>query len=90
MSHLDKDSALCMRRGLMNIHKKLGTTIVYVTENAEEALAMATKIAVIRDGALEQTGIPSEILEHPANRFVAEYFGSPVVDFNEDFEEEEA
>ena len=87
MNNLDQESAAYMREGLMNIHKKLGTTIVYVTENAKEAMAMATKIAVIRDGVLEQTGTPEEILNQPVNRFVAEYFGSSTDAFNEDFEE---
>ena len=66
-----------MRQGLADLHHRLGVTVVYVTEDASEAMLLGTRLAVIRDGVLEQTGTPEEIIRKPQNRFVAEYFSCP-------------
>ena len=68
-----------MREGLAELHHRLGVTVVYVTEDASEAMLLGTKLAVIRDGLLEQTGTPEEICGRPQNRFVAEYFSRPAM-----------
>ena len=68
-----------MREGLAELYRHLGVTVIYVTEDAGEAMALGTRLVVIRDGALEQTGTPEEVYEKPINRFVAEYFGDPAI-----------
>jgi ABC-type Fe3+/spermidine/putrescine transport system ATPase subunit len=60
---------------LAQIHRDVGTTFVYVTHDQEEAMSMATRIAVMNDGRVEQTGVPSEIYHRPASRFVADFIG---------------
>ncbi|MEM9621172.1 MAG: ABC transporter ATP-binding protein [Pseudomonadota bacterium] len=61
---------------LMNIQHELGVTFIVVTHDQEEAMTLATRIAVMRDGQLVQTGTPTEVYEFPSNRFVAEFFGT--------------
>jgi spermidine/putrescine transport system ATP-binding protein len=60
---------------LTQIHRDVGTTFVYVTHDQEEAMSMATRIAVLNDGLIEQIGTPSEIYHRPASRFVADFIG---------------
>jgi ABC-type Fe3+/spermidine/putrescine transport system ATPase subunit len=60
---------------LAQIHRDVGTTFVYVTHDQEEAMSMATRIAVMNDGRVEQTGVPSEIYHRPRSRFVADFIG---------------
>jgi spermidine/putrescine transport system ATP-binding protein len=60
---------------LAQIHRDVGTTFVYVTHDQEEAMSMATRIAVMNDGRVEQTGVPSEIYHRPTSRFVADFIG---------------
>jgi ABC-type Fe3+/spermidine/putrescine transport system ATPase subunit len=57
------------------IHRDVGTTFVYVTHDQEEAMSMATRIAVLDEGRVEQIGTPSEIYNHPNSRFVADFIG---------------
>ncbi len=77
MIRLDGQLRREMRQGLADLHHRLGVTVVYVTEDASEAMLLGTRLAVIRDGVLEQTGTPEEIIRKPQNRFVAEYFSCP-------------
>jgi spermidine/putrescine transport system ATP-binding protein len=60
---------------LSQIHRDVGTTFVYVTHDQEEAMSMATRIAVMNDGRIEQVGVPSEIYYRPTSRFVADFIG---------------
>ena len=60
---------------LAQIHRDVGTTFVYVTHDQEEAMSMATRIAVMNDGRIEQVGAPSEIYYRPRSRFVADFIG---------------
>jgi multiple sugar transport system ATP-binding protein len=61
----------------VELHRRLGTTIVYVTHDQVEAMTMADRIAVISDGRLQQVGPPQAVYERPANLFVASFIGSP-------------
>jgi ABC-type Fe3+/spermidine/putrescine transport system ATPase subunit len=60
---------------LSQIHREIGTTFVYVTHDQEEAMSMATRIAVMNEGRVEQIGKPSEIYHRPTSRFVADFIG---------------
>src|SRR5437763_7145912 len=60
---------------LSQIHREVGTTFVYVTHDQEEAMSMATRIAVMNEGRVEQVGVPSEIYHRPTSRFVADFIG---------------
>ncbi len=77
LSNLDAKLRVDMRTEIKRLHQRLGTTIVYVTHDQIEALTLATKIAVLKDGYLQQFGTPSEVYNHPANTFVADFMGSP-------------
>jgi multiple sugar transport system ATP-binding protein len=66
-----------MRTEIKRLHHRTGATIVYVTHDQIEAMTLATKIAVMKDGILQQVGTPSEIYNRPANLFVADFMGSP-------------
>ena len=76
LSNLDAKLRLEMRAELKRIHRHLGATIVFVTHDQWEAMTLATQIAVMSDGRLQQVGSPDDIYERPANRFVAEFVGS--------------
>lgn len=77
LSNLDAKLRIDMRTEIKRLHQRLGTTIVYVTHDQIEALTLATKIAVLKDGYLQQFGTPGEVYNHPANTFVADFMGSP-------------
>jgi multiple sugar transport system ATP-binding protein len=77
LSNLDAKLRVDMRTEIKRLHQRLGTTIVYVTHDQIEALTLATKIAVLKDGYLQQFGTPDEIYNNPTNMFVAEFMGSP-------------
>jgi multiple sugar transport system ATP-binding protein len=66
-----------MRTELTRIHRSLGGTFVYVTNDQVEALSMADRIAVLREGRVQQVGTPTEVYERPANQWVAGFVGSP-------------
>jgi iron(III) transport system ATP-binding protein len=76
LSNLDAKLRLEMRAELKRIHREIGATIVFVTHDQWEAMTLATRIAVMSDGELQQVGSPDDIYERPANRFVAEFVGS--------------
>ncbi|MER6578779.1 ABC transporter ATP-binding protein [Nonomuraea sp. NPDC001023] len=77
LSNLDARLRLEMRAELKRIHEESGATIVFVTHDQLEALTMATDVAVMNEGELQQLAAPMEMYERPANRFVAEFVGSP-------------
>ena len=77
LSNLDARLRLEMRTELKRIHEETGATVVFVTHDQMEAMTMATHIAVMSEGELQQVAPPMEMYERPANRFVAEFVGSP-------------
>ncbi len=77
LSNLDAKLRMETRTELKRLHQMLGTTIVYVTHDQIEAMTLATRIAVMRDGQIEQLATPDEIYNRPATRYVASFVGSP-------------
>ena len=75
LSNLDTELRVEMRREIKELHDKTRATIVYVTHDQSEALALATRIVVMSQGEIQQVGTPREIYEHPANPFVAKFVG---------------
>ncbi|MFN4172661.1 MAG: ABC transporter ATP-binding protein [Pseudorhodobacter sp.] len=76
LSNLDAKLRLEMRSELKRIHSELGSTFIFVTHDQFEAMTLATTIAVMSDGLLQQLGTPDDIYDRPANRFVAEFVGT--------------
>jgi len=76
LSNLDARLRLEMRAELRRIHQEMGSTFVFVTHDQWEAMTLATTIAVMSEGELQQVGTPDDIYERPANRFVAEFIGN--------------
>ena len=83
LSNLDAKLRVDMRIEIKRLHQQTGTTIVYVTHDQIEAMTLATRIAVMKDGELQQVGSPSEIYNRPANLFVADFMGSPAMNLLE-------
>src|SRR6185369_2349066 len=81
LSNLDAKLRVQMRTEIKELHQRLNTTSVYVTHDQIEAMTMADKIVVMRDGVVEQTGSPLEVYDRPANLFVAGFIGSPAMNF---------
>jgi ABC-type sugar transport system ATPase subunit len=79
LSNLDALLRLHMRTELNRLHRKLDKTFVFVTHDQEEAMTLATRIAVLKDGRLVQFDEPRTIYRRPANRFVAEFMGRPAM-----------
>ncbi|MCU0831881.1 MAG: ABC transporter ATP-binding protein [Rhizobiaceae bacterium] len=77
LSNLDAKLRVDMRIEIKRLHATTGKTIIYVTHDQIEAMTLATKIAVLKDGELQQVGTPAEIYNRPANIFVADFMGSP-------------
>ncbi|OBZ92279.1 glycerol-3-phosphate ABC transporter ATPase [Pararhizobium polonicum] len=77
LSNLDAKLRMETRTELKRLHQMLGTTIVYVTHDQIEAMTLATRIAVMRNGRIEQLGTPEEVYDHPATLYVAGFVGSP-------------
>ncbi|WP_421693335.1 ABC transporter ATP-binding protein [Aestuariivirga sp.] len=77
LSNLDAKLRVQMRTEIKELHDRLKTTTVYVTHDQIEAMTMADKIVILRDGYIEQEGSPLEVYDKPANLFVAEFIGSP-------------
>lgn len=89
LSNLDAKLRVQMRSEIVKLHEELGSTTIYVTHDQTEAMTMATKIVVLKDGYVQQIGTPKEIYNHPSNVFVATFIGSPAmnilnVEFNKD------
>jgi len=83
LSHLDARLRNEMRTEIKSMRESFGTTIVYVTHDYTEALALGDRIAVLHQGRVEQVGTPSEVFRRPANRLVAESLGDPPMNFLE-------
>ena len=83
LSNLDAKLRVDMRTEIKKLHAATGKTVVYVTHDQIEAMTLATKIAVLRDGQLQQVGSPHEIYNSPANVFVADFMGSPAMNLLE-------
>ena len=81
LSNLDAALRVNMRLEISELHQKLKTTMVYVTHDQVEAMTMADKIVVLSDGNIEQIGTPLDLYRSPRNRFVAEFIGSPKMNF---------
>ena len=79
LSNLDAKLRIDMRTEIKRLHQRMKTTIVYVTHDQIEAMTLASKIAVLKDGLLQQFGTPAEIYNSPANMFVADFMGSPAM-----------
>jgi ABC-type sugar transport system ATPase subunit len=81
LSNLDAELRVQMRVELSKLHLEIGATMIYVTHDQVEAMTMADKIVVLRDGLIEQIGSPLALYTAPANRFVAGFIGSPRMNF---------
>ncbi len=81
LSNLDSELRVQMRVEISKLHEQLGNTMVYVTHDQVEAMTMADKIVVLRDGRVEQVGAPLELYHNPVNQFVAGFIGSPRMNF---------
>lgn len=81
LSNLDARLRVQMRGELKRLQHQLGTTTIYVTHDQAEAMTLASRVAVMRQGRLQQIDTPLNIYNHPANRFVAEFVGSPSMNF---------
>lgn len=83
LSNLDAELRVQMRVEIGTLHKRLQTTMIYVTHDQTEAMTMADKIVVLRAGLVEQVGSPLELYNNPRNQFVAGFIGSPKMNFDE-------
>lgn len=81
LSNLDAKLRVQMRTEISKIHDQLNTTTIYVTHDQTEAMSMASRIVVMKDGYIQQVGTPEEIYDKPANIFVANFIGSPPMNF---------
>jgi ABC-type sugar transport system ATPase subunit len=81
LSNLDAKLRVETRAELARLHRRLGATVVYVTHDQEEAMTLGSRVAVMRDGFLQQVAPPMELYRRPANRFVAGFVGSPGMNF---------
>jgi lactose/L-arabinose transport system ATP-binding protein len=81
LSNLDAELRVQMRVEIAKLHQDLGATMIYVTHDQVEAMTLADKIVVLRDGRVEQVGRPSELYNDPDNLFVAGFIGSPKMNF---------
>jgi len=83
LSNLDAKLRVAMRAELARLHERLGVTTVYVTHDQVEAMTLGHRVAVLRDGTLQQCGPPEELYDEPANLFVAAFMGSPAMNLVE-------
>ncbi|HNP60455.1 MAG TPA: sn-glycerol-3-phosphate ABC transporter ATP-binding protein UgpC [Nitrospirales bacterium] len=81
LSNLDASLRVKMRHEIARLHETLETTMIYVTHDQVEAMTLADRIVVLREGCIEQTGSPHELYKYPVNRFVAGFIGSPAMNF---------
>jgi multiple sugar transport system ATP-binding protein len=81
LSNLDAKLRVQTRAEISKLHRQLGTTFIYVTHDQVEALTMATRIAVMKDGLLQQIDTPQMLYDHPQNMFVGGFIGSPSMNF---------
>ncbi|MFC0475025.1 ABC transporter ATP-binding protein [Robertmurraya beringensis] len=81
LSNLDAKLRVQMRAEIAKLHQRLQTTTIYVTHDQTEAMTMATRLVVMKDGVIQQVGAPKEVYEKPENVFVGGFIGSPVMNF---------
>ncbi|KFC09986.1 ATP-binding component of an ABC superfamily sugar transporter [Trabulsiella guamensis ATCC 49490] len=81
LSNLDAKLRVQMRAEISKLHQKLKTTMIYVTHDQTEAMTMATRIVIMKDGIIQQVGTPKCVYHQPANMFVAGFIGSPAMNF---------
>ncbi len=81
LSNLDAELRVSMRAELRDLHRRLGSTMIYVTHDQVEAMTLADKIVVLRAGKVEQIGTPQGLYDSPCNTFVAGFIGSPRMNF---------
>ena len=81
LSNLDAALRVSMRASVRALHERLGATTVYVTHDQVEAMTLGDRVAVLRDGVLQQCDTPQTLFDHPANLFVAAFLGSPAMNF---------
>jgi ABC-type sugar transport system ATPase subunit len=83
LSNLDAKLRVRMREEIGQLHKRIGTSMVYVTHDQVEAMTLGDRIVVMNQGRVQQVGTPLEVYDHPANRFVAGFIGAPEMNFTE-------
>ncbi|WP_262123204.1 ABC transporter ATP-binding protein [Anaerococcus sp. Marseille-Q5996] len=83
LSNLDAKLRVSMRKEIVELQQKLGSTVIYVTHDQTEAMTMATRIVCMNNGVIQQIGTPKELYENPTNLFVAGFLGSPNMNFIE-------
>lgn len=83
LSNLDAKLRVQMRSEIIKLHERIGATTIYVTHDQTEAMTMATRLVVMKDGYIQQIGSPKEVYNYPANLFVAGFLGSPSMNFIE-------
>src|SRR5690348_5553316 len=81
LSNLDAQLRVETRAELARLHRRLGATMVYVTHDQVEAMTLGTRVAVLKDGVLQQVAPPMELYRRPRNQFVASFIGSPSMNF---------
>ncbi|WP_342597992.1 sn-glycerol-3-phosphate ABC transporter ATP-binding protein UgpC [Psychrobacillus sp. FSL H8-0483] len=81
LSNLDAKLRVQMRTEIQKLHKRLQTTTIYVTHDQTEAMTMATRLVVMKDGLIQQIGAPKEVYDEPNNIFVGGFIGSPAMNF---------
>ena len=81
LSNLDAKLRVSMRNEISKLHRNLGSTTIYVTHDQVEAMTMADRIVIMKDGVIQQVGKPMDLYEHPVNKFVAGFIGSPQMNF---------
>ncbi|NNE79777.1 MAG: sn-glycerol-3-phosphate ABC transporter ATP-binding protein UgpC [Silicimonas sp.] len=81
LSNLDAELRVEMRVEIARLHSEIGATMIYVTHDQVEAMTLADKIVVLRDGRIEQVGAPLDLYRNPDNKFVAGFIGSPSMNF---------
>ncbi len=81
LSNLDAKLRITMRAELLDLHQRLKTTSIYVTHDQLEAMTMADRIVVMNEGIIQQVDIPQKVYDHPVNRYVAGFIGSPSMNF---------
>lgn len=81
LSNLDAKLRVAMRAEITKLHQRLQTTTIYVTHDQTEAMTMATRLVVMKDGLIQQVGTPKEVYDNPDNVFVAGFLGSPAMNF---------
>jgi multiple sugar transport system ATP-binding protein len=90
LSNLDAKLRVGMRTSLQQLHARLGTTTIYVTHDQIEAMTLGQRVAVMRDGRVQQVDVPQRLYEQPANLFVAAFIGSPAMNLVSGHLEEDA